>query len=60
MTYRPSSYAELVQHAVEAVKEALREGETKLEVEFPPVPTKIDGEGGNRVAPHQQLTHQLL
>ncbi len=43
MTYKPASYAEMVQDAVRCVEDAIKQGLTRLEVEFPPVPTKIDG-----------------
>ena len=43
MTYKPASYAELVSHAVNSVLEAIRDGDTRMEVEFPPVPIKVDG-----------------
>lgn len=41
-TYRPKSYSELIDDAVGAVKVALEDGLTRLEVEFPAV-SNVDG-----------------
>lgn len=41
-TYRPSSYTELVEDAVEAVAAAMKDGHNRLEVEFPAV-SNVDG-----------------
>ena len=43
MTYRPQSYAELVQDASKSVLAALEDGIKLMEVEFPAVPVNIDG-----------------
>ena len=43
-TYRPNSYSELLNDAVEAVSAAVKNGEIRLEVEFPAV--NVDGESG--------------
>lgn len=43
MTYRPQSYAELVEDASRAVLSALDDGINLMEVEFPAVPVNIDG-----------------
>lgn len=43
MTYRPQSYAELVQDASKAVLSAIGDGVKLMEVEFPAVPVNIDG-----------------
>jgi hypothetical protein len=45
MTYRPESYAEMVQDATNAVTVAIQDGIQLMEVEFPAVPVSIDGEG---------------
>jgi hypothetical protein len=47
MTYYPSSYAELVGDAAQAVDSALGDGLRRLEVEFPPVPTGLDAYKGS-------------
>ncbi|GAX79735.1 hypothetical protein CEUSTIGMA_g7176.t1 [Chlamydomonas eustigma] len=47
MTYRPASYAEMVKDAVNSILEAVKDGEKRLEVEFPPVPLKIEGYKSN-------------
>jgi hypothetical protein len=44
MTYRPESYAELVQDATKSVMAAIQDGINLMEVEFPAVPANIDGE----------------
>jgi hypothetical protein len=43
MTYKPLSYGEMVDHAVDAVSNAINDGLKLLEVEFPALPTGIDG-----------------
>jgi hypothetical protein len=43
-TYRPASFAEMVGDAVQCVLDGIANGLTRMEVEFPPVPTKLDGE----------------
>jgi hypothetical protein len=43
MTYRPQSYAELVQDATKSVLTAIEDGIKLMEVEFPAIPTNIDG-----------------
>lgn len=43
MTYKPLSYGEMVTDAVEAVLTAIDDGVKWLEVEFPALPTNIDG-----------------
>jgi hypothetical protein len=43
MTYRPASYAEMVGDAATAVLAAMGNNITRMEVEFPPIPTKIEG-----------------
>ncbi len=43
-TYRPASFQVLVQDATNAVKAAVADGLTRLEVEFPALPGNIDGE----------------
>jgi len=47
MTYFPKSYAEMVSDAVAAMLEAIKDGDRRMEVEFPPVPTKVDGYKGS-------------
>lgn len=44
MTYRPESYNELVGDAAAALLKGVEAGLTRMEVEFPPIPTNIDGE----------------
>lgn len=44
-TYRPASFGELVNDATLAVKAAVADGLTRMEVEFPPLPGNVDGEG---------------
>jgi Domain of unknown function (DUF1995) len=41
-TYRPESFQELVQDATDSIVAALQKGLTKLEVEFPPLPSNVD------------------
>lgn len=41
--YRPSSYSELVADASKSVMAAINDGVDLMEVEFPAVPTNIDG-----------------
>lgn len=43
MTYRPESYAELVADAAGALAAGVAAGLTRMEVEFPPIPTNVDG-----------------
>ncbi|GAB4822300.1 hypothetical protein N2152v2_009346 [Parachlorella kessleri] len=45
-TYRPNSYSELVNDAVEAVVAAVGDGVTRMEVEFPAV-SEVDGYKGS-------------
>ena len=45
-TYRPASFGELVNDATLAVKAAVADGLTRMEVEFPPLPGNVDGETG--------------
>ncbi|CAL5219520.1 g1367 [Coccomyxa viridis] len=45
-TYRPASFQVLVQDATNAVKAAVADGLTRLEVEFPALPGNIDGYKG--------------
>ena len=42
-TYRPASFGELVNDATTAIRAAVDDGLTRLEVEFPPLPGNIDG-----------------
>lgn len=42
-TYRPASFGELVNDAALAVKAAVADGLTRMEVEFPPLPGNLDG-----------------
>lgn len=44
MTYRPESYAVLVQDVANSVLAAIEDGIKLMEVEFPAVPANIDGE----------------
>ncbi|KAK9865651.1 hypothetical protein WJX84_008406 [Apatococcus fuscideae] len=46
-TYQPSSYRELVGDATAAVASALEDGETRLEVEFPPTPGGVNSYKGS-------------
>jgi Domain of unknown function (DUF1995) len=43
MTYKPTTFKEIVDDAAAAVSAALKAGDTRIEVEFPPVPTTVDG-----------------
>lgn len=43
MTYKPATYLEIVKDAVAAIKQGMANGLTKMEVEFPALPTSIDG-----------------
>ena len=43
-TYRPASFQELVKDATTSVKNAMKDGLTRMEVEFPALPGNIDGE----------------
>jgi hypothetical protein len=47
MTYRPETYQEMVGDASVAVLEAMKDGYTRLEVEFPPIPTRVDAYKGS-------------
>ncbi|GLI69007.1 hypothetical protein VaNZ11_013545 [Volvox africanus] len=47
MTYKPLSYGELVNDAVESVMSAIGDGLKWLEVEFPALPTNVDGYKGS-------------
>ena len=47
MTYRPESYAELVSDAAAAMLNGIEAGVKRMEVEFPPIPTNVDGEPGH-------------
>ncbi|KAF5825741.1 hypothetical protein DUNSADRAFT_7229, partial [Dunaliella salina] len=42
MTYRPQSFEEMVDDAAGSVKEGIAAGLTRMEVEFPPLPTQLD------------------
>lgn len=42
MTYRPESFEDIVADAVKAVLAAIKVGENRLEVEFPPLPGSVD------------------
>jgi hypothetical protein len=44
MTYKPASFGEMVGDAVRCVQDGIKDGLTRMEVEFPPVPVKLDGE----------------
>jgi len=46
MTYRPQSFEEMVDDAAGSVKEGIAAGLTRMEVEFPPLPTQLDGYKG--------------
>ncbi|PNW85398.1 hypothetical protein CHLRE_03g184550v5 [Chlamydomonas reinhardtii] len=46
MTYKPLSYGEMVNDAVDAVSNAINDGLKLLEVEFPALPTNIDAYKG--------------
>jgi hypothetical protein len=43
MIYRPQSYQEIVSDASKAVLKAIGDGLNRMEVDFPPIPTSIDG-----------------
>jgi hypothetical protein len=43
MTYRPESYSELITDAAAALLAGIDAGLTRMEVEFPTIPTSIDG-----------------
>ncbi len=43
MTYRPLSFEEMVKDATGSVMAAMKDGLKRIEVEFPPVPTKMEG-----------------
>ena len=43
MIYRPQSFQEIVTDASRAVLKAIGDGVSRMEVEFPPIPTSIDG-----------------
>lgn len=61
MTYRPASFAELVQDAVVCVQDGIKNGLTRMEVEFPPVPVKLDGGSGTQpMVQPIALLHSLL
>lgn len=47
MTYRPETYAEMVSDASVALLEAMKDGYKNLEVEFPPLPTRVDAYKGS-------------
>ncbi|GLC38956.1 hypothetical protein PLESTB_000465400 [Pleodorina starrii] len=47
MTYKPLSYGEMVNDAVESVMAAIGDGVKWLEVEFPALPTNVDGYKGS-------------
>ncbi|GFR41032.1 hypothetical protein Agub_g1465, partial [Astrephomene gubernaculifera] len=47
MTYKPLSYGEMVNDAVESIMAALNDGLRWLEVEFPALPTNVDGYKGS-------------
>lgn len=46
MTYRPNSFGEMVEDAARSISAGLKDGCKAMEVEFPPVPTKIDAYKG--------------
>jgi len=46
MIYRPQSFQEIVTDASRAVLKAIGDGVTRMEVEFPPIPTSIDAYKG--------------
>ena len=48
-TYRPASFQELVKDATTSVKTAVKDGLTRMEVEFPALPGNIDGEAEDGV-----------
>lgn len=45
-TYRPKTFDEMVRHAVESLEFAMKDGHTRLEIEFPPLPGNVDGYKG--------------
>ncbi|GIL72985.1 hypothetical protein Vretifemale_3208, partial [Volvox reticuliferus] len=47
MSYKPLSYGEMVNDAVESVMSAIGDGLKWLEVEFPALPTNVDGYKGS-------------
>ncbi|KXZ56733.1 hypothetical protein GPECTOR_1g660 [Gonium pectorale] len=47
MTYKPLSYGEMVNDAVESVMAAVADGVQWMEVEFPALPTNVDGYKGS-------------
>lgn len=54
-TYRPASYSELITDAVNAICVGLKDGLTRMEVEFPAV-SNVDGKP---TSPHITLPSQL-
>lgn len=60
MTYRPASFGEMVSDAILCVKDALKDGITRLEVEFPPVPTQLDGGWGEWTMGHGKIHGTVL
>jgi len=57
MTYRPQSYAELVQDATKSVLTAIEDGIQLMEVEFPAIPTNIDGGHHASLCNRKQQAH---
>lgn len=47
MAYRPASFEIMVKDACASVMSAIENGETRLEVEFPPLPSSISGYKGS-------------
>ncbi|KAJ9510543.1 hypothetical protein QJQ45_016020 [Haematococcus lacustris] len=43
MSYRPASFSVIVEDAVQCVADGIKNGLTRMEVEFPPVPVRLDG-----------------
>ncbi|KAJ9508403.1 hypothetical protein QJQ45_011925 [Haematococcus lacustris] len=46
MSYRPASFSVIVEDAVQCVADGIKNGLTRMEVEFPPVPVRLDGYKG--------------
>eukprot|EP00210_Caulerpa_lentillifera_P004340 g4139.t1 len=47
MTYQPDSFNDLLEDACSAVEAAIDDGQIRLEVEFPPLPSSISGYKGS-------------
>lgn len=43
MTYQPDSFDDLLQDACAAVEAAIDDGQKRMEVEFPPLPSSVSG-----------------